>query len=122
MRKKMKQTNHDEINDRLKLINQALGTTLRTMKSTLLLVDEIIAQVQHIKKTFSTEKDVLKFIDDMDRCGINMTKELLSARLQHIQNIEQLYISLLKSGLIFEIEGIVYPTTTKNDVKNEEKK
>jgi len=118
----MRPTNHEQIKRKLILINQALDTTIRTMKNTLLLVDEIVKEVQQIKKIISKERDVLKFIKDLDRQGVNMTKQLLSVRLKHIMNFDELYINLLKAGEIFEIEHIVYPTTTKNDVVAEDDK
>jgi hypothetical protein len=103
---------------KLEQISRGLELVLRQINIVSAMLDDLVKDMQKLRKVVAREPDVLKFIYDMDRRGINMHRIVLMNRLGHINNIDKLYFNLLKAGEIFEIQGIVYPLETKNDVKN----
>lgn len=61
------------------------------------------------------QKDVLRFINDLDKQGKNLKKEELLEKMNHIDDASFHYNQLLLIGEIFEIGNVVFPLTTMND-------
>lgn len=69
-----------------------------------------------IEKIIAKQNSVLKFIYKLDKYGENLDKNLLFVRLSHINNLPEIYYELLCAGEIFEVNNVVYPIETKNDI------
>jgi len=111
----------ERIDKKLSMLTQGLDTLIKQAGTLLTLTEQLLEEVYEVKDIVSNKSSLLRFIYHMDKQGVNMTKLLLFQRLSYIKNLDELFIALLKDGEIMEIQEIVYPFNTKNEVNIEEK-
>jgi len=100
---------------KIEQIHRALDLLLRQTDYVLKMTEQLFDDLEEIEYAMTNKKSLLRFIHHMDRLGINMEKLVVFERLKYINNLEEVYVGLLKDGDIMEIQGKVYPFNSKNE-------